>query len=67
MGTAVRPHRICKRADVAQSVEHSLGKGEVTSSILVISSRNTGIRDQGSGISEDADWKSKAISIGMKN
>jgi hypothetical protein len=29
-----------KRADVAQLVEHSLGKGEVTSSILVISSRN---------------------------
>ena len=28
------------RADVAQLVEHSLGKGEVTSSILVISSRN---------------------------
>ncbi len=28
-----------KRADVAQLVEHSLGKGEVTSSILVISSR----------------------------
>ena len=27
------------RADVAQLVEHSLGKGEVTSSILVISSR----------------------------
>ena len=29
-----------KRADVAQLVEHSLGKGEVTSSILVISSRD---------------------------
>jgi hypothetical protein len=28
------------RADVAQLVEHSLGKGEVTSSILVISSRD---------------------------
>jgi hypothetical protein len=27
------------RADVAQLVEHSLGKGEVTSSNLVISSR----------------------------
>ena len=27
------------RADVAQLVEHSLGKGEVTSSILVIGSR----------------------------
>ena len=26
------------RADVAQLVEHSLGKGEVTSSILVIGS-----------------------------
>ena len=33
--------RVCKRADVAQLVEHSLGKGEVTSSILVISSRNS--------------------------
>jgi hypothetical protein len=32
--------KICfLRADVAQLVEHSLGKGEVTSSILVISSR----------------------------
>jgi hypothetical protein len=30
---------VSKRADVAQLVEHSLGKGEVTSSILVISSR----------------------------
>jgi hypothetical protein len=29
-----------KRADVAQLVEHSLGKGEVTSSILVIGSRD---------------------------
>jgi hypothetical protein len=28
------------RADVAQLVEHSLGKGEVTSSILVIGSRS---------------------------
>jgi hypothetical protein len=28
------------RADVAQLVEHSLGKGEVTSSILVIGSRD---------------------------
>jgi hypothetical protein len=27
-------------ADVAQLVEHSLGKGEVTSSILVIGSRD---------------------------
>jgi hypothetical protein len=32
---------VCCRADVAQLVEHSLGKGEVTSSILVISSRNS--------------------------
>ena len=32
-------HQIVFRADVAQLVEHSLGKGEVTSSILVISSR----------------------------
>ena len=30
------------RADVAQLVEHSLGKGEVTSSILVIGSRDLG-------------------------
>ena len=44
----MRGPRVCKRADVAQLVEHSLGKGEVTSSILVISSRDT--RDQGSGI-----------------
>ena len=29
-------------ADVAQLVEHSLGKGEVTSSILVIGSRDCG-------------------------
>jgi hypothetical protein len=29
------------RADVAQLVEHSLGKGEVTSSILVIGSRES--------------------------
>ena len=29
-----------RRADVAQLVEHSLGKGEVTSSILVIGSRD---------------------------
>ena len=32
-------------------VEHSLGKGEVTSSILVISSRNTEVRGQRSEIS----------------
>jgi hypothetical protein len=31
------------RADVAQLVEHSLGKGEVTSSILVIGSRIEGV------------------------
>ena len=30
------------RADVAQLVEHSLGKGEVISSILIIGSRNCG-------------------------
>jgi hypothetical protein len=30
------------RADVAQLVEHSLGKGEVTGSNPVISSRNAG-------------------------
>ena len=30
--------RVCK-ADVAQLVEHSLGKGEVISSILIIGSR----------------------------
>ena len=34
------------RADVAQLVEHSLGKGEVTSSILVISSRDAVDREQ---------------------
>ena len=32
------------RADVAQLVEHSLGKGEVTSSILVIGSRFCSMR-----------------------
>ena len=36
----IRRLGVNKRADVAQLVEHSLGKGEVTSSILVISSRN---------------------------
>lgn len=40
MGAVVGRPEVCKRADVAQLVEHSLGKGEVTSSILVISSRN---------------------------
>ena len=35
----MQPDSLFKRADVAQLVEHSLGKGEVTSSILVISSR----------------------------
>jgi hypothetical protein len=34
-------HSGFRRADVAQLVEHSLGKGEVTSSILVISSRDS--------------------------
>ena len=34
----IRSPGVSKRADVAQLVEHSLGKGEVTSSILVISS-----------------------------
>ena len=38
------------RADVAQLVEHSLGKGEVTGSNPVISSRSSGIRFQVSGI-----------------
>ena len=37
-----------QRADVAQLVEHSLGKGEVTSSILVIGSRIEGV----AGVSE---------------
>ena len=46
---------VCKKADVAQLVEHSLGKGEVTGSSPVISSRDTGIREQVSGIREDAD------------
>ena len=36
----IRRLGVNKRADVAQLVEHSLGKGEVTSSILVISSRS---------------------------
>jgi hypothetical protein len=31
------------RADVAQMVEHSLGKGEVTGSIPVISSRDSAV------------------------
>ena len=34
------------RADVAQLVEHSLGKGEVTSSILVISSIRSAVSFQ---------------------
>ncbi len=34
-----KPQTLFKWADVAQLVEHSLGKGEVTSSILVIGSR----------------------------
>jgi hypothetical protein len=36
-------------------VEHSLGKGEVTGSIPVISSRIAGIREQGSGIRKHAE------------
>ena len=36
-----------QRADVAQLVEHSLGKGEVTGSNPVISSRNAGNSGQG--------------------
>ena len=47
------------RADVAQLVEHSLGKGEVTSSILVIGSRVTfrGLREnwEGRGFSRAAE------------
>ena len=35
---------LVRRADVAQLVEHSLGKGEVTSSILVIGSRDCKLR-----------------------
>jgi hypothetical protein len=45
-------------------VEHSLGKGEVTSSILVISSRVEGNRDQGTGISNDAGGKFNRASTG---
>ena len=42
-----RSARWMVRADVAQLVEHSLGKGEVTSSILVIGSRKLiGIRER---------------------
>ena len=43
-----------ERADVAQLVEHSLGKGEVTSSILVIGSSGLlvhGLRKQGNEFS----------------
>ena len=36
-------------ADVAQLVEHSLGKGEVTSSILVIGSMSLEVEAEGSG------------------
>jgi hypothetical protein len=45
-------------------VEHSLGKGEVTSSILVISSRSAGNRDQGKRISEAFGGKSETASSG---
>ena len=37
-----RSSEVFREADVAQLVEHSLGKGEVTSSILVIGSRDLG-------------------------
>src|ERR1700733_6155278 len=45
------------QADVAQLVEHSLGKGEVTSSILVIGSRDCEVRGwfwEGRGFSRAA-------------
>ena len=53
------------RADVAQLVEHSLGKGEVTSSILVIGSRVPLIADgeeiwEGHGFSRATESSSKA-------
>ena len=51
------------RADVAQLVEHSLGKGEVTSSILVISSRNTVVGDQWTVVSWSSGEESGAASI----
>jgi hypothetical protein len=38
-------------ADVAQLVEHSLGKGEVISSILIIGSRNRVVEIGGPGFS----------------
>ena len=38
-----RKFKFVSGADVAQLVEHSLGKGEVTSSILVISSRRSAV------------------------
>jgi hypothetical protein len=38
-------------ADVAQLVEHSLGKGEVISSILIIGSRNMAVGIGGPGLS----------------
>ena len=47
VGAAIVALEFALRADVAQLVEHSLGKGEVTSSILVISSRNTVVSDSG--------------------
>ena len=39
-----RSSEVFREADVAQLVEHSLGKGEVTSSILVIGSRVQALR-----------------------
>jgi hypothetical protein len=52
------------RADVAQLVEHSLGKGEVTGSNPVISSRNAEIREQGSEIRSASDGEVESASIG---
>ena len=40
------------RADVAQLVEHSLGKGEVTGSIPVISSRISAVTSLAENVSE---------------
>ena len=44
-------------ADVAQLVEHSLGKGEVISSILIIGSRFCGKR----GL-----WKGMALAVPLR-
>jgi hypothetical protein len=38
------------RADVAQLVEHSLGKGEVISSILIIGSRDWKLQEDLKGL-----------------